>query len=221
MSNLMQIEQALLSLPQVKQGLNLTEIRRVQRTLTNAQKSKFNNTIALSKLVLQAHNWFTSDEGKVVFREEGISWTNEEFGNKVFGWQKSYFYKVLKAGKLPTEMVDTFNVKCDEAEAAGQEPNRTLEGLLKYAKQAAEQTEGSGKGEGEDSGQDEGEDNGAEVEVRTATILTFAFKAAELGMGKNVSIRVALDGTLVSSNTAEEIAFALEFLKAAVEHHGN
>ena len=119
MSQLLSIESALLALPQVKAGLNIQEIRRVQRSLTNAQKSKFTNTISLSKLVVKAHEWFTSDEGKAVFREEGVTWSNEDFGKKVFGWQKSYFYKVLKAGKLEQSVVDMFNAKCDEAEAQG------------------------------------------------------------------------------------------------------
>lgn len=219
MTQLLSIETALLALPQVKAGLNITEIRKVQRTLTNAQKSKFTNTIALSKLVLKAHEWFSSDEGKAVFREEGVSWSNEEFGNKVFGWQKSYFYKVLKAGKLPQEIIDLFSTKCDIAEAEGQEPNRTLEGLLKFARAAAE-TEGSGKGEGEGSGSEDGEEGGAEVEVRVPTILTFSFKASDLELGRNVSVRVDANGTVTTQNSDEELSLALEYLKAAIVHRG-
>jgi len=225
MSNLLQIESALLSLPSVKAGLNITEIRRVQRTLTNAQKSKFTNTINLSKLVVKAHEWFTSDEGKAVFREEGVTWSNEEFGNKVFGWQKSYFYKVLKAGKLEQSVVDLFIAKCDEAEAAGQDPNRSLEGLLKFARAAAEAApaaaeaapaEGSGEGDGEGSGEGEGGGNEAAVEVRVPTILTLAFKASELQLGRNVSIRVDVNGQVTTGNTEEEIGLALQFLGQAI-----
>ena len=225
MSNLLQIESALLSLPSVKAGLNINEIRRVRRSLTNAQKSKFTNTINLSKLVVKAHEWFTSDEGKAVFREEGVTWSNEEFGNKVFGWQKSYFYKVLKAGKLEQSVVDLFIAKCDEAEAAGQDPNRSLEGLLKFARAAAEAApaaaeaapaEGSGEGDGEGSGEGEGGGNEAAVEVRVPTILTLAFKASELQLGRNVSIRVDVNGQVTTGNTEEEIGLALQFLGQAI-----
>jgi hypothetical protein len=197
----------------------------VQRTLTNAQKSKFTNTINLSKLVVKAHEWFTSDEGKAVFREEGVTWSNEEFGNKVFGWQKSYFYKVLKAGKLEQSVVDLFIAKCDEAEAAGQDPNRSLEGLLKFARAAAEAApaaaeaapaEGSGEGDGEGSGEGEGGGNEAAVEVRVPTILTLAFKASELQLGRNVSIRVDVNGQVTTGNTEEEIGLALQFLGQAI-----
>jgi hypothetical protein len=219
MTQLLSIETALLSLPQVKAGLNINEIRKVQRTLTNAQKSKFTNTIALSKLVLKAHEWFTSDEGKAVFTEEGVSWSNEEFGKKVFGWKKSYFYKVLKAGKLPQETIDLFSTKCDEAEAEGQEPNRTLEGLLKFARAASENA-GSGKGEGDDSGNEEGEDSSPAVEVRTPTIFTMSFKAADLDLGRNVSVRVDTNGTVTTQNSDEELLFALSFIKQALANRG-
>lgn len=224
MSNLLQIESALLNLPAVKAGLQISEIRRVQRTLTNAQKSKFNNTLTLSVLVVKAHEWFTSDEGKAVFREEGVTWSNEEFGKKVFGWQKSYFYKVLKAGKLSQDVIALFTTKCDEAEAEGNDPNRTLEGLLKFAKAHAEgsaqSTEGSGS-EGEGDGEGESEGSGAEVEVRVPTILTLSFKASDLQLGRNVSIRVDVNGQVTTGNTEEEIALAIQFLQGALSQRGS
>ena len=218
MSNLLTIETALLNLPQVKAGLQITEIRRVQRTLTNAQKSKFNNTLTLSTLVVKAHDWFTSDEGKATFREEGVTGSNEEFGKKVFGWQKSYFYKVLKAGKLSMDVIALFTTKCDEAEAEGNEPNRSLEGLLKFARAQAETTSQSTKGSGEESegSGEESEGSEAAVEVRVPTILTLSFKAADLQVGRNVSIRVDVNGQVATANTDEEIALAIQFLQAAI-----
>lgn len=224
MSNLLQIESALLNLPSVKAGLQITEIRRVQRTLTNAQKSKFNNTLTLSTLVVKAHEWFTSEEGKAVFREEGVTWSNEEFGKKVFGWQKSYFYKVLKAGKLSQDVIALFTTKCDEAEAEGNEPNRTLEGLLKFARAQAETTSQSTKGggsEGEGDGEGESEGSGAEVEVRVPTILTLSFKASDLQIGRNVSIRVDVNGQVTTGNTEEEIALAIAFLQGSLAQRGS
>ena len=93
MSTLLAIETAFLSLATVKQSLNLSEIRSTQRVIANGQKKKFEQTLQLSKLVVGAVNWFASEEGKQVCTEEGITWTNEEIGNKIFGWQKSFFYK--------------------------------------------------------------------------------------------------------------------------------
>jgi hypothetical protein len=210
MNQLLSIETAFLSLPQVKQGLNLSEIRSVQRTITNAKKKKFEQTLALSKLVTQAVAWFQSEEGQRVCNDEGISWSNEEIGQKVFGWQKSFFYKVVKAGRLQPEVIESFNTKCNEVEAQGEEPNRSLEGLLKFAKQveAGGNTESEG-GEGESESESE-----PQVETRVETILTFTYKSE----GGNVSVRIDANGLVKTTNTDEQIAEAISVLKFSLQN---
>ena len=208
MSQLLSIETSFLNLPQVKSGLNLQEIRSVQRTIVNAKKKKFEQTLALSKLVNQAVDWFQSEAGQRVCAEEGISWTNEEIGQKVFGWQKSFFYKVVKAGKLAAEVVDTFKAKCDEAETRGEDPNRSLEGLLKFAKQV--ETGATATGEGEE-GEGEGE---AQVETRVETILTFTYKSE----GGNVSVRIDAEGNVKTTNSAEQIREAIAVLNFSIQN---
>lgn len=210
MSNLLSIETAFLNLPQVKQALNLQEIRAVQRTITNAKKKKFEQTLALSKLVTQAVAWFQSEEGQRACAEEGISWSNEEIGLKVFGWQKSFFYKVVKAGKLQEEVIETFKTKCDEAEAQGQEPNRSLEGLLKFAKQVETTSEAGGQGE---EGESESE-NEPQIETRVETILTFTYKSE----GGNVSVRIDAEGKVKTTNSDEQIREAIAVLQFSLQN---
>ena len=212
MSNLLSIESAFLNLPQVKQALNLQEIRAVQRTITNAKKKKFEQTLALSKLVTQAVAWFQSEEGQRACAEEGISWSNEEIGLKVFGWQKSFFYKVVKAGKLQTEVIETFKTKCDEAEAQGQEPNRSLEGLLKFAKQV--ETGAQEGGEGGDAESGDTSENEPQIETRVETILTFTYKSE----GGNVSVRIDAEGNVKTTNSPEQIREAIAVLQFSIQN---
>lgn len=217
MQNLLSIESNFLNLPQVKQALNLQEIRSVQRTIVNAKKKKFEQTLALSKLVLTAVEWFASEDGQRVCNEEGISWSNEEIGQKVFGWQKSFFYKVVKAAKLQAEVVDTFKAKCDEAEANGQEPNRSLEGLLKFAKQVDNTTNTGGQGEDADGGEEGSEETGSEaaqVEIRHENILTFKYKVD----GVNVSVKIDSNGHVTTNNTYEQIREAIAVLSFSIEN---
>jgi hypothetical protein len=208
MSNLLAIETAFLSLPQVKQSLSLTEIRSTQRTIANGQKKKFEQTLQLSKLVVTAVNWFASEEGKTVCTEEGISWSNEEIGNKIFGWQKSFFYKVVKAGKLETAVIESFNTKCTEIESQGSEANRSLEGLLKFAKQVnaatTETTEGEGEGEGEQTD--------IQPEIRANVIFSLSYKT-ESG---NISVKIDENGVVKTNNTREQILQAIEFLNNSI-----
>ena len=212
MSQLLSIETAFLSLPQVKQGLNLSEIRSVQRTITNAKKKKFEQTLTLSKLVLSAVEWFQSEDGQRVCSDEGISWSNEEIGQKVFGWQKSFFYKVVKAGRLQPEVIESFTTKCNEVEAQGEEPNRSLEGLLKFAKQVENNSQASGN---EESEMGDAETTGeAQVETRVETILTFTYKS-ESG---NVSVRIDAEGNVKTTNSDEQIREAIAVLNFSLQN---
>jgi hypothetical protein len=95
MSTLLAIESAFLRQSDVASALNLSEIRSIQRTIQNGQKKKFEQSLTLSHHVRTAFEWFQSEGGKAKLREEGITWTTEQFGQKVFGWQKSFFYKLI------------------------------------------------------------------------------------------------------------------------------
>jgi hypothetical protein len=157
----------------------------------------------MSALVLKGFEWFQSEAGKAKLSEEGITWNTEEFASKVFGWQKSYFYKVVKAAKLAAEVVDEFKAKCDEVERNGEEPNRSLEGLLKYAKQLEEGAAAEGGEEGEE---------GAEVETRVQTIFTMTMKHPD----GNISVRINDAGEVKTTNSKEQIIEAIAFLMASM-----
>jgi hypothetical protein len=202
-TQLLAIETAFLRLPEVATALNLQEVRSIQRTIQNGQKKKFEQSLTLSHHVRKAFEWFQSEGGRAKLSEEGITWTTEEFGKKVFGWQKSFFYKLVKVANVPNEVVETFKVKCDEVERQGDDPNRSVEGLLKFAK-ASEETNNEGA-EGE-----EGE--GAEVETRTATIFTLTFKTPE----GNISVRIDEAGQVKTTNNGDEIRGAINFLLDAI-----
>lgn len=203
MSNLLAIETAFLSLATVKQSLNLSEIRSTQRVIANGQKKKFEQTLQLSKLVVGAVAWFASEDGQRVCTEEGITWTNEEIGNKIFGWQKSFFYKVVKAGKLESEVIESFNTKCTEIEAQGNEANRSLEGLLKFAKQVNTATT--------ESTDSENTDSDVQPEIRVETIFTMTYKDAD---GKKIAVRIDANGTIKTTNSRTEIAEALAYINS-------
>ena len=129
--SLLTIEQNFLNLPQVKDALNLTEVKRTQRNINNAHKSKFNHTMKLTALIKSAVEWFESEEGKDALREEGIEWNKEDFGKKVFGYQKSFFYKLIKVSNLDERILEAFNRKCDEI---GTDANRSIAGLLEFSR---------------------------------------------------------------------------------------
>jgi hypothetical protein len=212
MSNLLSIETAFLSQSEIKNALNLNDIKRIQRQITNAHKSKFSHTLTMAKLVVKAEEWFNSEDGKFKMQDAGLSWSKEEFGQKVFGWQKSFFYKVLKAGKLSEQIVDAFNTKCDEADAQGKDVDRSLAGLLKFAQDFSDVETIINEETGEEEISEEAIEN-AEVQERVETIFTMSMKNPE---GRNVAVRINANGELITRNDASEIAQAIALLQSAM-----
>jgi hypothetical protein len=207
-NQLLSIEMELMNNADVIAGLQLREVKKLMKAEGNAQKKKFANTLALSKVVVDAHAWWTSEEAKAIFSAQGVTWSADDFAGKVFGWQKSYLYRVLKAGKLAEEKVSTFNSLCDQAESEGLTADRTLKGLLKWAKDSET---ASSDGEGE-----EGEGGEEASVVRAETLLTLSYKATLVGAERNVAVRISSEGEMISSNTKEEIMQAIAILQASL-----
>jgi hypothetical protein len=131
MPNLLTIEANFLRLPEIATALQLNEVRAIQRTITNAKKKKFEQSLVLAQHVKTAFEWFKSTEGQARFNEEGITWTAEDFGQKVFGWQKSFFYKMVKVANVPAEVVESYSATADQQ---GEESQRSVEELLSHAR---------------------------------------------------------------------------------------
>ena len=108
--------------------------------------------------------------------------------------------------------METFKTKCDEAEAQGQEPNRSLEGLLKFAKQVETGAQAGGN-DGEGDGESESE-NEPQIETRVETILTFTYKSE----GGNVSVRIDAEGNVKTTNSDEQIREAIAVLQFSLQN---
>jgi len=134
----------------------------------------------------------------------------------VFGYGKSFFCKLIKAGELPAEVVEKFKQKCDEAEAADQKPVRSVAALNAFAKALEQGTESSGTGEGGEEGEGEGETPA--VELRAEVLFTFTYKNPE---GNNVAVRIDVNGNVKSTNTLEEVKAALTLFKTKFTYPNN
>jgi hypothetical protein len=216
MSNLLSIEAQFLSNPQVKAGMNLQQVTALQRTIRKAEEKSFEHSLAMAKLAANAWQWVNSEEGKALCEEEGVTFTKETLGGKVFGYQKSFFCKLVKAGELPAEVVEKFKQKCDEAEAADQKPVRSVAALNAFAKALEQGTESSGTGEGGEEGEGEGEEPA--IEVRTETMFTFTYKGED---GKKVSVRIDSNGNVNTTNTSDDVHRAIRLFTTKFNYPNN
>ena len=214
---LLAIENAFLQSSAIKEALKLNEVKRIQRSINNAHKSKFNHTATLSKLIGDAVKWFDSEEGKDKLREEGIEWTKAEFGAKTFGYQKSFFYKLIKVSNLDQRIVDAFNTKCDEI---GTDANRSIAGLLEFSRDidldSIEVSEDATEEEIAQAEQEVIESTEVEQE-RINYLFVMTYKNPQ---GNNLSVRIDEQGN-VSGNNLEEIANAIQFLQNSINHQNS
>ena len=212
MSQLLEIECAFLNNSEIKNALKLTEVKRVQRSINNAHKTKFNHTMKLANLINDAVKWFDSQEGKDKLREEGIEWSKEDFGKKTFGYQKSFFYKLIKSANLDPRILEAFNTKCDEI---GTDANRSIAGLLEFSRtidlDSLEHSEDATEEEIAQAEQEVIESTEVEQE-RTNYLFVMTYKNPQ---GSNLSVRVDDQGN-VSGNNLEESANAIQFLQQSI-----
>ncbi len=218
MSNLLSIEASFLSNPQVKAGMNLQQVTALQRTMAKAEKKTFENTLSMAKLSAQAWAWVNSAEGKALCEEEGVTFTKEALGEKVFGYKKSFFCKLVKAGELPAEVIETFNAKCDEAESTGEKPVRSIEALNKFAKALEQGQESGGQGEGGEEGEGEGEGEEPAIEVRPQVVFSFTFKNPE---GANIAVRIDTDGAIHTTADKDAVLEAIRLFTTKVKYAVN
>lgn len=135
MEHLSIIEQDFVTSSAVTSEINFASIFTAQITAENAQKAKFDYSIHLAVKVADASAWYDKKETKALLKDNDIEWkTKETFFKRVFGWQKSYGYKMVRAGKLSNDVVDAFRAHCTRQEEAGEGSNRSIEALLKFAK---------------------------------------------------------------------------------------
>lgn len=193
MSTLLAIESHFLTTSNAIEGLKLRELRRLSTADLNATKKRFETSLQLSQIVAEGFEWYKSANGKATMSNEGITWNAEEFALKVYGYQKSFFYKLVKAGTVEENKVEEYKEF---------EPNnRTIEGLLKFIKSGGQDAEGKGGQEGE------------ETTERATAVMTFKYKKD----GKTLSVEVDSNGVLkFKGDDNESIAYALESLYRSV-----
>jgi len=176
MEHLLQIEQDFLTSSVVTSEINFASIFTAQANADNAQKAKFDKSIKLAEMVAKASAWYDKSETKAMLESNGIEWDNKEtFFSRVFGWQKSFAYKMVKAGNIKVdqgEVVTAFKRHCTAQENAGEGSNRSIAGLLKFAK------------------------GDTETASRPKALATFSIAKDGLNGEKGFSIRINLDGSI-------------------------
>ena len=112
MRNLLEIETGLLDLDEVKNGLQLTKIRSLQRSINTARRTKFRKQLDLARVMKSSKDWFDLETTQQLFLNAGVTWSVDELSDKVFECQKSWLYKCIKASNIEENIVEMFEYQC-------------------------------------------------------------------------------------------------------------
>lgn len=181
---------------EVKDVLNLDEFNRIKKALNQGKATRLRNTLKLAAIASAAIRTFKTDEFKQRMQSAGVNWTIAEFSENVFGFQRSFLYKLLRASELPTEMVEKF------IEQSTIEDSVSLAELLKYAN--------SPEAIGEDT-DGEAETETEEAAEKPTQVLKVTYTQAD---GKKLSISVMSDNTAKVNGEKTDINKIIEILKA-------
>lgn len=177
----------------MKTNLRLSEIKSLSKSIVTTYEKRFNQSLQMSQLVKNAIEFKGSEQYKALTTEAGISWTIDEFSQKVFGFKKAYFYRLANVSQVSEEKVNEFKQFCEQSE--DKENSLSVIGLINYLKEdTLENSEGEGS------------------EGKAKNVFTLSYKR-ECG---NVAIRVDSKGEVKTTNTILEIQEAIAFLSASI-----
>jgi hypothetical protein len=125
---------------QNKKALSLVAVKSLTSKVNDAEKQRFMTSLELAQLLAQTKEQFNNFCTTATDRMKDNGATSKELPKKddlikmVYGFQKSYYYKLIKVGELPKPVINKFIDKCDEAEKDGKDFARSIEALNTWAK---------------------------------------------------------------------------------------
>ena len=138
--NIATIVNGMLATAPTKKALALTAIKSLTAKVNDAEKQRFMNSLELAQMLAQTKTQF-EDFCKAVINKLKDGGTpakdlpkKDELIKLVYGFQKSFYYKLIKVGELPKNVVNKFIDKCDDAEKDGKDFARSVEALNTWAK---------------------------------------------------------------------------------------
>lgn len=124
--------------PELRDGLQVQEIERLERAIGTADLNRLKKAIQLGELMQQTCNWYDLPETQTKFAEFGISWSREDIAQKVYLVSKSQMFKNIKAFEFNTanpNNLTEFNNQVKRLRRAGEKVNKSLEKFNAFSKQ--------------------------------------------------------------------------------------
>ena len=201
------IVNGMLATAPTKKALSLVAIKNLTSKVNDAEKQRFMTSLELAQLLAQTKEQFEQFfiAVKNALKDGGATSKDmiakADFIKLVYGFKASYYYKLVKVGELPKNVVNKFCDKCDEAEKEGKDCARSIEALNTWSKNFEEH-----KGDADADAESISDlRNGGEKRVVKSS---FKFE--------NIKVTFFENGTFETNSTALEIREVFELFTIAM-----
>ena len=121
--------------PELREGLQLQEIARLERAISTADLNRLKKAIQLGELMQKVCTWYDLPGTQTKFAEFGITWSRADIAQKVFLCSKAQMFKNIAAFKNNEQNADqltAFNNQIKRLKREGQKVSKSLENYNKF-----------------------------------------------------------------------------------------
>lgn len=124
--------------PELNDGLQIPEIRALERSISTADLNRLKKMIKLGGLMQRVCQWYDTPDVRDKFESFGLSWSREDIANKVFLISKAQMFKNIKAFELDSEndgYLTAFKGQITRLRNNGVKVSQSLENYIKFVKE--------------------------------------------------------------------------------------
>ena len=124
--------------PELNDGLQISEIRALERSISTADLNRLKKMIKLGGLMQRVCQWYDSPDVRDKFESFGLTWSREDIANKVFLISKAQMFKNIKAFELDSEnegYLTAFKGQITRLRNNGVKVSQSLENYIKFVKE--------------------------------------------------------------------------------------
>ena len=124
--------------PELNDGLQIPEIRALERSISTADLNRLKKMIKLGGLMQRVCQWYDTPDVRNKFESFGLTWSREDIANKVFLISKAQMFKNIKAFELDSEnegYLTAFKGQITRLRNNGVKVSQSLENYIKFVKE--------------------------------------------------------------------------------------
>ena len=125
--------------PELNDGLQISEIRALERSISTADLNRLKKMIKLGGLMKRVCQWYDTPDVRNKFESFGLTWSREDIANKVFLISKAQMFKNIKAFELDREhgafYLTAFKTQITRLRNNGVKVSQSLENYIKFVKE--------------------------------------------------------------------------------------